>query len=482
MINYRIIARVFSQVLILEGLFMMLAAAVSYLYKEDAASSFFWAALITIITGIFVFSPLKNENKAYGTREGFIIVTGIWFLLSVFSTLPFLFSRSAFSFTDAFFESMSGFTTTGSSIFTEIESLPRGILFWRCLTQWLGGISVIILALYSIPILKSLNIQLSTIEFSGQTTDKLHPKILDSVKVLVTVYSFLTLIEILLLIIGKMSLFDAICHSFTTMSTGGFSTRNEGIASFTSQYIRIILMVFMFLAGTNITIIYFGLKKNFKKIINNNEFICYTLIVFIFSIIVSLIILVNTGSSFGDSISDGFFHVISIITTTGFFSCDFNLWNNSLVVIIFMLMFIGGMAGSASGGIKVIRLFIIAKTNRKEIKKMLHPSAFLPVRVDYKIVPHYIILNLLLFVILYFLILCTGAFFISIMDHDLLESFTMSASMLGNIGPALDSFGAFPNYSEIPSQGKWFLCLLMIVGRLELMTVIIFFTQPFYKK
>ena len=482
MINFRIIARVISQMLIIEGLFMLVSAAVSLIYKENTVSSFFYSALITIVTGILVFTPLRNEERVYGTREGYILITSIWIIFSLFSTLPFIFSGSIDNFSDAFFESISGFSATAASIFTDIELLPHGIIFWRSIIQWLGGIGIIIFSLSVLPVIKTLNIQLSTTEFSGLVEEKIHPKITDTAVRLVTIYIIITIIEALFLKIGGMSFFDAVCHSFSTISTGGFSTRNNGIATFTSTYIRIIITLFMFIGGINLTLIYFGIKRNFKKITGNNEFILYVLICLAFSIIAGFILHLSSGFSVGNAILDGTFHVISIITTTGFYTQNYNLWSSLMILILFFLMFIGGMAGSTAGGIKIIRLLIIGKNNRKGIRRLIHPDAYLPVRINKKIVPQNIVQNLLVFITLYFIIMCIGTLAISLMDYDIVTSFSTSASMLGNIGPGLGTFGPFTNYSAIPAAGKWIFSGLMLLGRLELLTVLILFTRNFYKR
>jgi trk system potassium uptake protein TrkH len=482
MINFRIVTRVFSQVLIVEGIFMLISAIVSWIYKEHAAYSFLYSALITLITGILVFTPLRNEEKVYGTREGYIINTCIWLLFSVFGSLPYLFSLSAGNFTDAFFESISGFTTTGATIFTDIESLPHGILFWRSLTQWLGGIAIITLSFYVLPVVKSLNIQLSTTEFSGQMTDKIHPKVIETTKRLISIYFVLTLAETLLLVLGKMPLFDAFCHSLSTLSTGGFSTHNNGIAAFSSPYIKAVITIFMFFAGTNPALFYFGLKSNFKKIIRNNEFIFYSILVLGFSLIVTTLLFFKSGVPVSTALSNGFFHSISIITTTGFYTENFSHWGNLSILIIFIMMFTGGMAGSASGGIKAIRLLIIARNNRSEVKRLIHPFAYLHVRIDQKRVPANIVYNLLIFIILYFISVCAGTLIISFMDYDIITSFSISASMLGNIGPGLGTFSPFSTYTDLASAGKWVLCGLMLLGRLELLAVIILFTRSFYKR
>jgi len=482
MINIRIIARVFSQVLIIEGFFMLIAAGVSRIYGEQAASSFLYSAIITLLTGILVFTPLRHEEKVYGTREGYVIITFIWLLFSAFGSLPYLFSSSAGSFTDAFFESISGFTTTGATIFTDIESLPKGILFWRSLTQWLGGIAIISLSFYVLPVTRNLNIQLTTTEFSGQMTDKIHPKVIETTKRLISIYIILTIAEALLLLIGRMPLFDAICHSLSTLSTGGFSTRNYGISAFPSPYIRAVITIFMFLAGTNLALIYFAIKGNFRKIIRNNEFVLYTVLAAGFSLIIAVLLTSGPGVTVSGALSDGFFNAISILSTTGFYTSNFGQWGNLAVLIIFILMFPGGMAGSASGGIKIIRLMIITKNARNESGRLIHPHAYLPVRIDQKRVPQNIVYNLLIFIILYFLTLCAGTLIISFLDYDVITSFSTTASMLGNIGPGLGSFGPFTTYSAMPSTGKWILCGLMLLGRLELLTVIVLFTRSFYKR
>jgi trk system potassium uptake protein TrkH len=481
MINFRIIARVFSLMLIFEGLFMLSSAAVCFIYHEHAASSFIYSALITIITGIIVFTPLRNEERIYGNKEGYIIVTGIWILFGLFGTLPFIISGSIKDFGDAFFESISGFTTTGATILTDIESLPHGILFWRSLTQWLGGMGIIIISLSFFPVVKSINIQLAATEFSGQPTDKIHPRIKDAAKRLVTIYILLTLAEVLLLTIGKMPFFDAICHSFSTLSTGGFSTHNNGITDLASPYIKIVITIFMFIAGTNITLVYFGLKGNFRKIITNNEFVFYTLICFLFILICSAFLHIKAGFSTGQSITDGAFHIVSIITTTGFYTQNYNLWGNFMILIMFILMFTGGTAGSTSGGIKVVRLLLITKNDRQELKRLIHPNAFIPVRLNKHIIPRTTIYNLLVFITIYLFVMCFGTFVISMMDYDIITSFSTSASMLGNIGPGLGTFGPFTNYSAVPMAGKWFLSALMLLGRLELLTVMILFTKNFYR-
>ena len=481
MINFRIVARVFGLLLIFEGLSMLVSGGVSFIYQEHATSSLLYSALISVIAGIIVFSPLRNEERISGNKEGYIIVTGIWVIFSLFGTLPYLLSGTIHSFGDAFFESMSGFTTTGATVFTDVESLPHGILFWRSLTQWLGGIGIIFISLSAFPVVRSINIQLAATEFAGQPTDKIHPRTKDAAKRLILIYASLTLAEIIFLLIGKMPLFDAVCHSFSTMSTGGFSTHNNGLAAFSSPYFKIVFTIFMFFAGTNMTLFYFAVKGNFRKVIGNNEFVFYIITCLSFIILASGALYYFNGFSAGKALLDGAFHIVSLVTTTGYYTFDFNLFGNTIIILFFILMFTGGSAGSTSGGIKIVRLLLITKNSRQEMKRLVHPSAYLPVRLNNHVIPQTTIYNMLVFITIYFLVMCAGTFIISIMGYDLTTSFSTSASMLGNIGPGLGKFGPFTNYSLVPAAGKWFLSLLMLLGRLELLTVIILFTGSFYK-
>ena len=481
MINYRIIARVFSILLIFEGLMMLLSAAISLIFQEHTAGAFLYSAVITIITGVIVFTPLRSVEKVYGNREGYIIVAGIWVIYTLFGTLPFLFSGTIKNFTDAFFESMSGFTTTGATILTDIDSLPKAILFWRSLTQWVGGMGIIFLSLYVLPVFRDINIQLSTTEFSGQQSDKIHPRAVDAAKRMIGIYIVLTAAEMLLLIIAGMPVFDSVCHSFSTLSTGGFSTHDNSMAAFSTPGIKIIMTIFMFLAGTNMTIIYFGVKGEFKKILENNEFIFYTIISLVFCILAAVVLFRNGNFHFTGSVINGSFHVISIITSTGFYTNHYGLWGDFMVLILFILMFTGGMTGSPSGGIKVVRLLIMTRNNRMELRRLIHPDAYLPVRINRKIIQQNLVYNILVFVTLYFLIICISSLIISFMGYDIITSFSTAAAMVGNIGPGLGSFGPYSNYSVLPVAGKWFMSLLMLLGRLELIAVLILFSRSFYR-
>jgi len=482
MINVRVIARIFSLVLVIEGLFMLLSSGVSFYFREDTAPRLLLSAIITVVTGIIVFTPLRNEEKLSGYKEGYIILTGIWILLSLFGTLPFLLTGSVVNFSNAFFESMSGFTTTGATILTDIESQSKGILIWRSFTQWIGGVGFILISLSILPVVRTINVQLTISDFTGQAADKIHPRAKEAAKRLIYIYVILTLAESVLLTIGGMPLFDSVCHSLSTMSTGGFSTRNNNLAAFDSPFILVVLTLFMFVAGMNINIVYFGLKRNFEKIRSNNEFIYYSIICIIFILVGSSALWAKHIFPAGKAIIEGAFHTVSVITTTGYYNSGWDTWGNFMMLIVFILMFTGGTSGSPSGSLKIVRLLLATKNARHEIRRMIHPNAVIPVKLDKETIPQGLVYKLLVFITLFLLLICISSLVISLMGYDLVTSFSTSAAMLGNIGPAIGSFGPFSNYSGLPEAGKWFFSFLMLAGRLELFSVLILFSPSFYKR
>jgi trk system potassium uptake protein TrkH len=480
MINFRIVARVFSLIIIIEGLFMLLAAAVSFLYGEPA--TLLLSAIITIVAGVLVFTPLRNEEKLSGQKEGYIIITGMWIIMGLFGTLPYILGGSITSFADAFFESVSGFTTTGATIIGDPELLPHGMLFWRSLTQWIGGLGFIVISLSVLQVVKTINIQLPITDFTGQAADKIHPKTGEAAKRLISVYVILTAVEALLLSAGGMNFFDALCNSFTTISTGGFSTRSGSMSSYGSPYIMIILTIFMFLAGTSMTIFYFGVKLNYEKLKKNNELLFYLLTCMIFILLSSVTLWIQGQFPAGRSFLEGAFQSVSVITTTGFYHSDYNQWGALLILIIFVMMFTGGMSGSASSGLKIIRLLLITRNVRHEMRRMIHPNAVIPVRLDNRPVPQGIINNLLVFIIFYFMVICVSSIVISLMGHDIVTSFAASAALLGNIGPGPGDFGPFSTYSEVPAAAKYFFSFIMMAGRIELFSLFVLFSSGFYRR
>lgn len=493
-LNYKIIFHFLGLLLLFNGGFMLLSTLISWAYEDEVTLELSFASIVTIVSGGLVMLFTRNHTKEMNKREGYIVVTFGWIIMTLSGTLPYLFTESIPSFTDAFFETMSGYTTTGATILNDIEAVPKGVLFWRSLTHWIGGMGIIVLAIAILPLLGIGGMQLFAAEAPGPSTDKLHPRITDTAKRLWLIYFGYTAAETLLLNLAGMSFFDAINHSMATLSTGGFSTKNASVAYWNHEpLIQYIIILFMFLAGTNFVLSYFAFKGKVQKIIKDEEFKLYYRFVIIFTIIAALIIYFRTditvstinhplvwGKGEG-AIRHALFQVLTVITTTGFITADYTTWTSFLMVFFFGLMFLGGSAGSTSGGVKVVRHLLMIKNGFLEFKRTLHPNAIVPVRYNTKAVSGDIVFNILAFFILYMLSFIVGALVFSMFQIDFQSSIGLSASSLGNIGPALGHFGPVNNYAFLPPLAKWWSSFLMLIGRLELFTVLILFTPFFWR-
>lgn len=482
MLNIRIILRLLGILLLIEGLFIMLAIPVSLIYNENQELDFLIAGLITVFFGGIAFILNRDAEKSISKRDAYIIVSLSWVLFSIFGSLPFVFTGSIPSWTDAFFETMSGFTTTGASILTDVESLSNAVLFWRSLTQWLGGMGIIVLSLAILPLLGIGGMQLFIAEVPGPTPDKLHPRIKDTAKRLWYIYIIFTAAETLLLWAGEMNFFDALNHSFTTMATGGYSTKQASIAHWDSPYIHYVISLFMFLAGTNFTLSYFAMHLRFDRVLKNEEFRNYLGFVIAFTLVIAIIMYFTMDISAEQSLRDSLFQVVSIMTTTGFVTSDYMSWLPILGLLIFILMFFGGSAGSTGGGVKIVRVVLLFKNSALELKRLIHPNAVIPVRLNNMAVDQKIITNVLAFVSFYILTVMGSTLIMSALGYDLDTSLGAVAATLGNIGPGIGGVGPVDNYSHIPAFGKWFLAFLMLIGRLELFTVVILFSPEFWRK
>jgi trk system potassium uptake protein len=481
--NYRLILNIVGFLLIIVGLFIFTAIPFSIYYKSDDIPALLISGLVTCLTGLITwFFTRKNETKDFGKREGYIIVTSSWIIMSLFGALPFLIHGSIPNYTDAFFETISGFTTTGATILTDIEALPYGLLFWRSLTQWLGGMGIIVLSLAILPILGIGGMQLFMAEVPGPTKDKVHPRVRETAKRLWGIYFILTVAEVILLLIGGMNLFDAITHSFTTMATGGFSPKNASIAFYTNPFIHYVIIVFMFFAGVNFTIHYYALHRNFEFLKHNNEFRFYSAIIIAVTVIVMVLHTAQTHFGFEESFRQSLFHVVSLVTTTGFVTSDYENWAPFSRIIFFTLLFVGGCAGSTGGGIKVVRHFLLFRNGLLELKRLIHPRAVIPVRVNNKAVPPEIILNVQAFFIFYILLFLLGSIILSILGLDFITALGAAATCIGNVGPGIGTVGPISNFAHMPETGKWILSIMMLLGRLELFTVLIIFSSYFWKK
>lgn len=481
-INFKLVLRIIGFLLMIEGFFMLLSIPVALYYREQSYLSILYSGLFTSGVGAMFFLFLrKHTKKIIGKREGYLIVSFTWVITSFFGALPFILSGAIPNFTDAFFETMSGFTTTGASILSDIEAVPKGILFWRSLTHWIGGMGIIVLSVAILPVLGIGGMQLFVAEMPGPTPDKLHPRITQTAKRLWAIYVLLTLAETILLMTGGMNLFDGLCHAFGTMATGGFSTQNDSIAGY-SAYIQYIIIFFMILAGTNFTLHYFALQGHLRKIWENEEYRNYILLIVTTTVIIAVAIISFGTEEVELAFRNTLFTVVSIITTTGFVTTDYLMWPGTLWLIIFLLMFVGGSAGSTGGGIKIIRQLLLIKNSSQELKRLIHPQAVIPLKFNGKAVNGDIIYKIMAFFLIYMMIFAFGSLIMSAIGLDFESSVGAVAASLGNIGPGIGSVGPIENYAHIPLFGKWFLAFLMLLGRLELFTVLIIFAPAFWKK
>ncbi|CAL2105139.1 trk system potassium uptake protein [Tenacibaculum sp. 190524A02b] len=495
-LNFKLIYRFLGITAILNGLFMWLAIPFSLYYQENAVLGILNAGIITVAIGLLLYFFNKPTTKNIQKKEGYLIVTLGWLTLSFTGMLPYLLSGAIPSITNAFFETISGYSTTGSSILTDIEAMPKGILFWRSATHWIGGMGIIVLTIAILPLLGIGGMQLFMAEAPGPSADKLHPRITDTAKRLWLIYVLLTVVEFVLLKVAGMTWFDAINHAMATVSTGGFSTKNASVAHWNgAPLIQYIITLFMFIAGTNFVLTYFALKGNVQKVLKNEEFKYYLFSILGITAIISIAIIFFQDTTLQTSIEHpmvfgkvesairhALFSVISVMTTTGFVTADFTMWNFFVTGIFFSLFFLGGSAGSTSGGVKIVRHIVMLKNSFLEFKKSLHPNAIIPVRYDGKAVNQNIVFNILSFFVLYMLIFIVGTVILAFFGLDIKSALGACASSLGNIGPAIGSVSPVDNFSHLSTGAKWFCSFLMLIGRLELFTVLILLTPFFWRK
>lgn len=493
-LNRKLIFHILGLLLMFNGFAMLISAFVSYLTNDGVLNEMTIVSLLVIFFGwLFMTVSKKNERKINKRDAYFVVVLG-WLVMIFSGMLPYVVTDSISSFSNIFFETMSGYTTTGSTIINDIDALPKSIIFWRSMTHWLGGMGIIVLAIAILPLLGIGGMQLFTAEAPGLTGDKIHPRISDTAKRLWLIYVGLTFLETILLTFAGMSFFDAINNSMSNIASGGFSSKNESIGFWNDNpLIQYIVIFFMFLAGTNFILIYFGLTGKFKKIFQDTEFKWYVSFICAFVFISTLILFfqVNLSSTevyhpevlgkLESSFRHSLFQVVAIVTTTGFVTGDFISWTPFLTMLFFGIMFLGGSSGSTSGGVKVLRHLILIKNGFLEFKRSLHPNAIFPLRHNNHVVEKPIIIHVLAFFILYLILFIIGAGVLSALGLDFVSAIGGAASSLGNVGPALGTLGPISNFDSLPEIGKYWCAFLMLVGRLELFTVLIFFTPYFWK-
>ena len=484
--NWQQVIRILGVLLMVEALFMAIAAIVAYIYEENDFVAIVESAMLTIGAGIGGVLLGGSNTKHIGTREGYLVVGLVWIVFSIFGMLPFRLSHYIPNLTDAFFETMSGFTTTGATILTDIEALPHGLLFWRSMMQWLGGMGIVVLSLAILPMFGA-GMQLFAAEVPGITYDKLQPKITDTARRLWELYTLLTIICAILLYLGGMDIFDAICHSLTTLASGGYSTKNASIAYWSSPAIHYIIIFFMILAGTNFSLLYGALiRRQGKRLIQDEEFRTYTYSIIGISLVISIGLLYTRTfegfSTIEKSFRDALFQTIATITTTGFSTSDYMAWHPILWLIILLAIPMGGTAGSTSGGIKTIRLHIMTKNILYEFKRVMHPKAILPVRVNRRLVSENTLSNTYVFLSIFLIITIASSIVLILCGISPSEAFGCSLASIANVGPALGGFGPSETYAVLPDFAKWVLSIVMLIGRLELFTILILFLPSFWRK
>lgn len=464
---------------ILSGSFT-LPLAFSFYYKEGLQFTYGLQMAVMLLLSLILKSFIRRPTELT-VREGFLTVTLSWVTLSLFGSIPFMVSGFIPSFTDAFFETMSGFTTTGASILTNIEALPKSLLLWRDMTQWLGGMGVIALAVAIFPYLGVGGFQLFKAEVPGPIKDRISPRISETARILWMVYLVFTIAQTILLMLGGLSFFESLCTTFGTLATGGFSPRNASIGAYPSPYVHYIITLFMFIAGINFSLHYWALKGKLGHYFKNSEFRFFGMII---CIALGLIMAARWigGENFSEELFRGsLFQTISIVTTTGFVTHDYEQWPFVTQIILLALMFIGGCTSSTGGGIKNVRVLVLFKEMGSELKKLFHPHGIFPVKIGDKPVPENVVSNVVVFIALYILIFLFGVMAMAGIGLDIDTSIGAVAATLGNVGPGIGTVGPVDNYSHIPILGKWVLSFLMMTGRLEIFTVLVIFTRHFWR-
>jgi len=485
-INYRIVIKVIGLLIFIMGIFLMIPSLTAAFYEDIVLLPFVKSSALCLTAGVILYMikvPVKDIRK----REGYLIVALGWIILCLLGSMPYLFEEGLdVSLTDAIFESTSGLTTTGATIFDDIESINPAILLWRSMTQWIGGMGIIVFTIAIFPILGIGGVELFVAEAPGPTASKIHPQIKEVAKRLWYIYLGLTASLIFILhYLSGLPAFDAINHALTTMSTGGFSTKNDSIAHYNSAWVEYPIMLFMVLAGTNYTILYFLFKGKFQKLWSSDELKFYLLVLFMCILTGSMVLFGLDYYGLEESFRKAGFQVISLLTTTGYVTADYTSWTPGLELMFFFLLFTGACAGSTSGGIKMIRHLVFFKTSLIELKRILHPRGFMRLKIDGEVPQSRITMHILVFLLFYLIIFAIGVLLISFSLPEIADPFKTAvgavATSLGNVGPSIGSLGPVDNFADLNQMTKVILSLLMVIGRLELFTVIIIFTPYFWR-
>ncbi|NIQ15425.1 MAG: TrkH family potassium uptake protein [Candidatus Dadabacteria bacterium] len=483
--NYKLTVFVVGNFLKYLGLLLLVPAIVALIYREGDFSVFVITGVITIISGLLLETITKEASKykRINRKEAFLIVLFCWISACLYGSIPYIIHNVFSNPIDSIFESVAGFTTTGASVLTDIESLPRGMLFYRCFSQWLGGMGIIVLAIAVLPKLSIGGMQLMGLESSGPETEKITPKISETAKKLWTLYVGLSIVFMAILFICGMPLYDSIVASFSTLAIGGFSIKNASIGAYDSVLIEGFTTFFMFLAGINFVLLYSLCIKKFSNLKNNTELKAYIVIVILSIVFVTINLWGDTYEGFFESLRYSSFQVVSILTTTGFSSADSDVWPQSIKILLFSLMFIGGCAGSTAGSVKVVRIVILFKKCFRQVKHIIKPLVILPIRLNKKVISDEILSSVTSFFVLYvFVFALSVVVLLSIENISFFGAISACAAILGNVGPGFGEVGVTQNYYFLSGKTKIFFCFLMLLGRLELYTFLVILTPMFWKK
>lgn len=477
----KLVFGILGEFMIIEAILMLLTSLVSLVYGElSGVKSFIISALISAVFGIVLYLQKPKNSELYA-KEGLMIIGLVWLFWSLAGALPFYISREIPSYIDCFFETVSGFTTTGASILTDIESMSKGLLFWRSFTHWIGGMGVLIFAMAIMPLAGKNAIHLMRAEVPGPSVSKLVPRGMSNAKILYGIYIFLCLAEFIMLVCGKMPVYDAIIHTFSTAGTGGFSCKNASVGAYGSEYIEWVITVFMFLFAINFNLYYFILIRKFSGILRNSEWKIFTIVVIVATALLAFNIR-DIYPNANDTIRTAAFQAVATVSSTGFCTADFNLWGGFSKVIIFCLMFIGACAGSTGGGLKVSRVTIMAKNAIRTVKQIISPNAVENIKIDGKAVEDEVVRSAGGYFILYIIIFIISCIFISADNLEFEEALSAVATCINNIGPGFGSLGPAGNFSELSVLTKIILSFNMLIGRLEIFPILLLFMPSIWRK
>ncbi|MFG6396585.1 MAG: TrkH family potassium uptake protein [Muribaculaceae bacterium] len=483
-INMPMLMRVMGWLVMIEAVFMLVPLLTAWIYGEDDLRAFAVSAVATAFAGVIMAFGVRPSRYDMGKREGFLLTALVWVVFSVFGMVPFLICRQPLTVSDAFFEAMSGFTTTGASVMQQIEGMSHAVHMWRSLMQWIGGMGIILFTLAVVPMLNSSSgMQMFNSEVTGITHEKLRPRVGSTAKRLWLVYSLLTVTLVVLYCAGPMNIFDSVCHAFSTMSTGGFSTRQDSIGAWDSLYVKVVTTVFMFIGGVNFALIFKASSGNFRDVWRNQTFRAYLMVILAMFVMFDLALAFN--NLVPDTVEaytiDPLFQIISTMTSTGYTVSNFESWGVFILSLEFLMMFFGACAGSTSGGAKIDRALFLWKNSRNELYRCVYPNHILSVNINGLTMTPELINKVLAFLCLYVMVIVAGGTVLTLTGVPLIDSFFSAFSCVSNTGLGAGITGFGGSYDLIPSAGKWILSLLMLTGRLEIFTVLVLFIPDFWR-